>query len=96
MKYYYTIRVVNESPKAKSPYTMTLGSYTRKNDAIKGLARMNLPNLRNSNVIIIASEGYDPVYCEVMTNLTSKTITTSRFNYRTNKEEGTHTYKFNY
>ena len=93
MKYYYTIRVVNESPKAKSPYTMTLGSYTRKTDAIKGLARRKLPNLRNSNVVIIASEDYDPVYYEVMTNLTSKTLTTSRYNYRTNKEEGVFTYK---
>ena len=96
MKLYYTIRVVNESPKAKSPYTMTLGSYTRKNDAIKGLARMKLPNLRNSKVFIVASEDYDIVYYEEMTNLTSKTMTTSRFNYRTRKNEGTHTYKFNY
>lgn len=90
----YVIRVENKSPKAKSPYSMVLGPYTRKNDAITGLARMELPNLRNSKVHILTGENDLLVSMEEMTSLTTKTLTTSGYNYRTHKKEGTHTYKF--
>lgn len=91
---HYVIRVDNHSPKSKSPYTMTLGPYTRKNDAIKGLARMELPNLRNSEVHILTGENDFLISTEEMTSLTAKTLTTSRYNYITHKEEGEFTYKF--
>lgn len=90
----YAIRVENKSPKAKSPYTMNLGPYTRKNDAITGLARMGLPNLRNAKVHILTGENDILISMEEMTGLTTKTLTTSGYNYRIHKKEGTHTYKF--
>lgn len=90
----YVIRVENRSPKSKSPYTMTLGPYTRKNDAITGLARMELPNLRNAKVHILTGEDNLIISKEDMISLTPKTLTTSGYNYRTHKKEGIHTYKF--
>lgn len=91
---HYVIRVENHSPKSKSPYSMVLGPYTRKNDAITGLARMELPNLKNSKVHILTGENDLLISVEEMTNLTAKTLTTSGYNYRTRRKEGTHTYKF--
>lgn len=90
----YLINIKNKSHKVS--YDMTLGPYTRKHDAIKGLATVTLPNLKAARIVIIAAEGDDPVYCEVVTKMTSKTLSTSRFNYRTLKEEGESTYKFDY
>lgn len=90
----YTINIKNKSHKVS--YEMTLGPYTRKHDAVKGLATVTLPNLKSARIVIIASENLDPIYCELVTRMTPKALTTSRFNYRTLKEEGESTYKFNY
>lgn len=90
----YLINIISKSHRVS--YDMTIGPYTRKHDAIKGLAKVTLPNLKDARIAIIAAEGDDPVYCEVVTRMTSKTLTTRRLNYRSLKEGGESTYKFDY
>lgn len=90
----YTVSIKNTSH--RMPYSLVVGPYTRKSDAIKGLSRMNIPNIKNADIVIIASENHEAVYAEVMTELTDKVLTTNKLVYKTQEIEENHTYKFNY